>query len=337
MSISHQTNLTAAELNHLWLGYLHDTLVICEMTYFLNHVKDPDIRELLSYALQLSETHVEKLTSIFNKEQYPVPKGFTIKEDVDVNAPRLFSDSYMLVWLQQFGRLGMNAYSEAVATVTRQDVFAYFSQCLSETNDILKKSNELMLAKGLYKRPPSLPTPGGIDFVKSQQFLTGWFGDNRPLTSTEIINLHSNIERNDMGMATLIGYSQVARSKEVTRYFLRGIEIAEKHINVFRSILEKSDLPAPTGMKSEVTDSTKPVFSDKFMAFKGSELIGISLGYYGASMAGMPRRDVGVDYARLIAEIGKYAEDGGELLIKNGWLEQPPRAADRDELAKKKD
>jgi len=28
------------------------------------------------------------------------------------------------------------------------------------------------------------------------------------------------------------------------------------------------------------------------------------------------------------------AEDGAKLMIENGWLEQPPQATDRDELAK---
>lgn len=40
------------------------------------------------------------------------------------------------------------------------------------------------------------------------------------------------------------------------------------------------------------------------------------------------------DYARLTMEIGNYSMDGAKLLIKNGWLEEPPMNADRDELAK---
>jgi hypothetical protein len=43
-----------------------------------------------------------------------------------------------------------------------------------------------------------------------------------------------------------------------------------------------------------------------------------------------------MDYTRIIAEIGLYAEDGAQLLIKNGWLEQPPLAADRETLANDK-
>ena len=47
------------------------------------------------------------------------------------------------------------------------------------------------------------------------------------------------------------------------------------------------------------------------------------------------RRDLALKYTILMADIGRYAEDGAQLLIKHGWLEQPPLASDRNELAEK--
>jgi hypothetical protein len=40
-----------------------------------------------------------------------------------------------------------------------------------------------------------------------------------------------------------------------------------------------------------------------------------------------------MQYSGLITKIGLYAEDGAEILIKNGWLEHPPLAEDREHLA----
>nr|WP_245628163.1 DUF3231 family protein [Shouchella shacheensis] len=34
-------------------------------------------------------------------------------------------------------------------------------------------------------------------------------------------------------------------------------------------------------------------------------------------------------------EIGKYSGAGAKLMIDNGWMENPPQAPDRDELAKR--
>jgi nitrogen fixation protein len=37
-----------------------------------------------------------------------------------------------------------------------------------------------------------------------------------------------------------------------------------------------------------------------------------------------------------MAEILQYAEDGANIMIDNGWREQPPQAPDRDQLANQK-
>lgn len=38
----------------------------------------------------------------------------------------------------------------------------------------------------------------------------------------------------------------------------------------------------------------------------------------------------------MIIEVLKYAEDGINIMIKNGWMEEPPTFVDRDRLSKKK-
>jgi len=65
-------------------------------------------------------------------------------------------------------------------------------------------------------------------------------------------------------------------------------------------------------------------------------LISSAVGYYGAGVSVSQRRDIALEYTRFMAEVGVYAEDGAQLLIKHGWLEQPPLASDRENLAIKK-
>lgn len=71
------------------------------------------------------------------------------------------------------------------------------------------------------------------------------------------------------------------------------------------------------------------------MMFYTTSLISLSVVYYGFSVAFSPRIDIGILYNRVILEIQKYAEDGANIMIKNRWMEQPPMAPDRKELAKK--
>lgn len=73
------------------------------------------------------------------------------------------------------------------------------------------------------------------------------------------------------------------------------------------------------------------------MMFHVTVLIASAIAEYGISISVSPRRDSGVMYTRLMAEVAKYAEDGSNILIDNGWMEQPPIAADRDKIAKRKE
>ena len=86
------------------------------------------------------------------------------------------------------------------------------------------------------------------------------------------------------------------------------------------------------GWDSAVSNNTTNIFSDKLIMFHVSAMIAAGIGNFGMSMAASPRRDLGLKYASLIPEILLYAEDGANIMIKHGWMEEPPQADDRDQL-----
>jgi hypothetical protein len=86
-------------------------------------------------------------------------------------------------------------------------------------------------------------------------------------------------------------------------------------------------------LDSDIMDSTTPPFSDKLMLFLISQLMAMGIGYYAAAMGASFRVDIAVDYGRLMVEIETYVHDGVKMLIKNGWMEEPPLADDRKQLA----
>ncbi|MFJ5717918.1 DUF3231 family protein [Neobacillus sp. NPDC093127] len=331
-----QVQLTSAEITALWASYINDSAIACKIKYFLSKVEDEEIKPLLKKAFDITQGNLKTLTEIFNREKYPIPYGFKLDEDVVLHAPRLYSDTYFLYYLHQAVQIALQGYSMNLSLAVRADVYSHFSECLSQLTIFLREIKELLLSKGLYIRSPYLPIPDDIDFVKRKSFLTGFFGEKRSLTGTEITNLYANYQRNAFGVTTLLGFSQVAQSKEVADFMIRGKEIAKKHCKVFDSILKEDDLPVPETWDTGVTASTTYTFSDKLMMFYTTTLIALSIGFYGTSMAMSPRRDIALQYVRLSAEIAKYAEDGANIMIKNGWLEQPPMAPNRDELATKK-
>ncbi|WP_268876520.1 DUF3231 family protein [Litchfieldia alkalitelluris] len=82
MDKEHNIRLTSAELSSLWATYVNDSMSICVLRYFLEKVKDLEIKPILQHAINVSRQHVEIIRDIFQEEGIPVPIGFT-HEDVD--------------------------------------------------------------------------------------------------------------------------------------------------------------------------------------------------------------------------------------------------------------
>ncbi|WP_260871640.1 DUF3231 family protein [Bacillus sp. X1(2014)] len=113
--------LTASEVSALWIQYTGDSMAICVYKYFLNIVENKEIKPILEIALQLAERHVTKITEFLKSANFPIPLGFT-ENDVNVNAPRLFSDQSLLFYSYIMTIHGLTAYSLAITNSERQDI-----------------------------------------------------------------------------------------------------------------------------------------------------------------------------------------------------------------------
>ncbi|MBT2680915.1 DUF3231 family protein [Bacillus sp. ISL-35] len=328
-------DLTAAEMSSLWTQYLNDTVSVCVLSYFLNNIEDNRVKEIVDFALNASQKNISLGKEIFDKEGFPYPIGFTGK-DVNVHSPRLFSDTFVMMYIRHMSILGMAANAAAIGLGTRPDVIDHHKSVLKSAIQLQDMTRTLMLEQGTYIRPPFISVPDKVDFVEKQKFLSGFKNRRRALTSVEITHLFMNIQTNQIGKALIMGFIQVAQDKEVKGYLQRGKKIAQKHVDLFSEILKNNDIPAPMFWDSAVTDTTTQIFSDKLIMFHVSAMIAAGIGNYGAAMAASPRKDIGLQYANLIPEIALYAEDGANIMIKNSWLEEPPMADDRDVLSGQK-
>jgi hypothetical protein len=195
---------------------------------------------------------------------------------------------------------------------------------------------DVILNKGLAIRPPFVGGPDKVEYVEKQSFLTGWFGERRPLTALEATHLFYHIIRNTLASSLLTGFAQVADNKEVRNIMDRGRKIASKIVETSGSILSESELPAPSTWDAQPTNSTTAPWSDKLMMYHVSALTGAGVGYYGSSLGQTLRRDLGVYYNRVISEALQYGEEIASTMINNNWLEKPPTAPNRRALIHEK-
>ncbi|MFC7064149.1 DUF3231 family protein [Halobacillus seohaensis] len=329
----HNIQLVSSEVAPIWGGYIADSMANCVLQYFLNTVEDQEIRSIVEYGLGLTDEHIQFKNKLFENENFPIPDGFS-DEDVDIKAPKLFSDIFILLYLRKMGISGVSTYSLALGSCARIDIREFFNHNLKTAAELLDKATTLLESKGIFIRAPYIEYPGKVEYVHKEGWMKGFFGDRRPLNAAEITHLYLNTTTNTLGKSLMIGFSQVAKSNEVKKHVLRGRDIATKHIEVFSSLLRDDNLPAAEIWDVGVTSSTTAPFSDKLMLFHTLSLCQTGLGNYGLAIAASPRRDLAANYIRLTAEIGTFSDDCAELMIRNHWLEKMPGAIERDAIDK---
>lgn len=329
---NHLEKLTSAEMGKLWATYMGNSMSTCVLNYFLQHVENQDIKSVLENALRVSESLLNNVTQILTKENFPIPVGFTNK-DVNLGAPRLFEDEFYLHYLKYTCKAGLSIYSIAVSLVTRKDVQDLFEMAVSSTVKLTLEIINALMEKGFMVKPPLIPTPKRVDFIKKKNYLNGFLGSIRPLSGLEIGHIHSMIDNNVTSKALLIAFSQVATKERVREFFIRGKEITNKHIETCTEFLNKEGLPAPILLDHLVSNSTASPFSDKLMVAHKLDMFSMKIRSYGEGLSLSGRRDLGASFSRFILDVGRYVEDAADLMIDQGWAEQPPEAVDRESLA----
>ncbi|MCI3923775.1 DUF3231 family protein [Paenibacillus sp. TRM 82003] len=328
----HQVRLTSAEVANLWTQYMSDSLAVCFLSHALVHAKDPEARSLLTMAIDMAQGHIEAVKGFQSSGDFPLPIGFTEEDLIDKNAPALFSDMFLLNYLSVMCIVGLTSYAGALSTSTRADQRAFFSKCNTETMELYNRIMDAMLEKGVIERPASLNPTTRTDFVRKQSYLTGWFGERRPMNAIEISSAYYNMVKLEVKVTLETAFCQVCRSPEVREYLLRGAKLCDKQFKELNARLAADHLPSPNKWESHITDAVAPAFSDKLMLFHVVTLVSASAAFYGAALSVSQRRDLGAQYVKQIGEMALYAEDGANLLIEKGWLEQPPTADEREAL-----
>ncbi|MCM3571303.1 DUF3231 family protein [Neobacillus mesonae] len=330
--LSSNALLTSVEMSKLWATYMGNSMSKCILNYFLNHVEDQDIKTLLRNALKLATEFMQATERIFQKDNFPIPVGLTDK-DVNLQAPRLYQDEFYVHYLKYAAKAGLSIYAVALPLVMRKDIRDFFNDCAKATSELLEQLNTTLMSKGFIIKPPVLPIPERIDFIKKQDFLNGFIGDVRPLHGLEVTHLYDNIENNTTSKALLMGFHQVVKNEKVKELFKRGLDMTEKAIKQFSEKLTTDHLPSPARLDHLVSDSTVSPFSDKLMLWHKVDMFSMKIRAYGNSVAVNGRRDLGLLYGRTTANVFLFVDDGANLLIDHGWMEQPPKAVDRKHLA----
>jgi hypothetical protein len=330
----HETRLTSSEIAALWSSFQNNSMSVCIFKYFLENVDDEEIKSVIKYALHISEESLSLSEKILKDDKQPIPVGFK-DEDVNPNAPRLYSDTYYLYYIKNMAKVGLSVYGVALATSAKSSVRDLLSKAVQSSTNLYNKTSNVLLSKGLFVRPPYVSTTNEIDFIDQKNYKGGLLNINRrPVNVIEITHIYANIETNLVGQVLLTGLTQVAKSKEVRKYCNKGKDIATKHVKLFSTILTDDDIPVPMPSDLKVFNSTIAPFSDKLVMFHTALLIQSSTSNYATAAAASLRTDIATLYVRLATEVTAFANGGVNIMIDNSWLEEPPQVINKKDFSK---
>lgn len=323
--------LVSSEIAGLWNSYMSDTMIVCVLKYYLNNVEDSETRVILQQTLDLSNKHIKELTNIFNQEKLTIPEGFN-DTDINISAPRLFTDHFYLAYLCFQSTVGMHNYTLILNHIARSDIRTYFTERINENINLYNNSTNIKLSQGTFIRAPRVEVTQGIQYVESQSFITDWFGEKRPLLAIEITHIFAIKYANLVGRAITTAFGQVSKNKKVSDYFFEGEKIATQYIYELNGLLTNEGIPIPSSSDSFVTSSVVSPFSEKLMMNHLAVLSTSAISSLGMAMADTMRSDLEAKYIKYVAEIMKYGKKGANIMIDNKWLQRSPQAINHENI-----
>jgi hypothetical protein len=329
--------LSASEVGTLWLTYEEKTFIMRMLEYFIEKSDDKQATYILGGLWQELNFYVLQMEQLFKDQGMVIPIGFT-ESDVNIEAPKLYDNGFDVMFVRILKEVSMGMYTINMNMSYNDKVMQIYEGLTTVTQKIYKLSTLYLLERGILTLPPKVTMPKTNEFIENKSYLDGLnpFGDKRALNDIELGILHHGIEVNNIGLQLITGFAQCAKDKEVKQYFLKGLDLAKKQINVMEEILLESNVQFSATSGCTVTTSTVAPFSDKLMMhciylLNGFSLVGNSFGTY-FSM----RKDLSVKATFLAKDVYFYAQEGIKIKIKNGWFEEPPQMEDRSKIIKGK-
>jgi hypothetical protein len=325
--------ISSSELGTIWMAYQEKTLKLRSLEYILEKAEDPAAKEVFQSAYDKEVRNIQTIKGVFQNEGAVTPTGYTEK-DVNKGVPRLFDEIFDLMYIRMMAKVEIGLYALYSSMSYREDIRSLHNSFNVEALEAYNQTTQLLLDKGVLACPPYVSMPKEVEFVRDKNYMSGFniFSETRALNTVEIANLYQAIETNITGMQMMAGFAQAASHQQVRSYFVKGKELAEKIITTLSDVLTKSDIQPPSTWAGKATDSTIAPFSDKMMMYNTSLLSTFGLTSNAIGAAFSLRSDLPATMALLSKDIYTFSKDGGVLMVKNGWMEEPPQAEDRYQL-----
>ncbi len=319
-------SICSSEIGILWMTYQQQTMLMRMLDYFINKADDGEAKEIMKEISDEINPYTDKIVTIFQKEKVPVPVGFT-SEDVNIDVPKLYDNGFDIMFLRLIKKISMGMHALNLTMAYRKDITEMFRELSVITQRCYDKCTQYLLIKGLLQTSPYVSVQKSVEFVKDTKYLGGLnpISGKRSLNTVEIAHIYHAIESNVTGMNMIFGFAQCAQNNDVRKYFTKGGELAKGIVKELNEIFLENNLQIPATAGGNVTTSTLAPFSDKIMMYCVSLFCSFSIGGNSVGTAFSLRNDLPAKMSILLKDIFEYAHEGAKIMIKHGWMEEPPQ------------
>jgi hypothetical protein len=317
------------------MEYQSDTLTMRVLEYFLEKAENEESKKIFQSQYEKKIEHVGTIKTILQNENAAIPVGYTEK-DVNKGVPRLWNDSFDMMYTRVMAKVEIGLYALHSSMTYREDIRNLTKRFTGDAQETYDRATAFLLKKGVLARPPYVSLPKEVEFVDDKNYMSGFnlLSEKRALNTVEIANIYQGMETNILGAQLMAGFAQSASEKEAKQYFTKGMELSKKIVSTLGKLLMDSDIQPPSTWAGRALDSTIPPFSDKLMMYNTSLLSTFGLGSHAIGAAFSLRSDLPLKMAKLAKDIFSYSKEGGKLMVKHNWMEEPPQAEDRYQLTK---
>lgn len=327
--------LSSSELGTLWMTYQEKTMTQRMLEYFIEQADDERAKEIMKDTHMKIINYLEDIKNIFKNEGAVIPVGYTEK-DVNPGVPKLYDNMFDIMFLRIIKEISMGLHTLHLSMAYRKDIVLLYKELTAFTQSVYDECVDYLQEKDVLPRPPAVTMPKSVEFANGTNYMSGFnlFSEKRALNTVEVAHLYHAIETNILGMQLITGFAQVANEPEVKKYFIKGKELAKKIVTDYTQLFLQSDIQPPSTWGANATDSKIAPFSDKLMMYCTSLLGSFGLGSNALGTAFSLRTDLPLKMVSTAKDILTYGHDGGKIMAKNGWLEEPPQMQDRNDLTK---
>ena len=335
MTTEAKIQLTSSELGTLWRTYISQCATLAKCESMKNKTIDKEAQNILTSYITDGQIIKDKIVNVFNNEDVAIPIGFG-EEDVVREGPPLFDDIFHIMILRQMMKLNFGHSAIFTAMSYMKEVQEIFKLNYNIAEKYYVITTDYLLSKGVLAKPPYATMPKQVEIIDDKNYMSGFniFSDKRALNTIEVGFINEAIEDNIFGMQLMTGFAQATKDKEVKKYFIEGKELAKKIISNLSEVLSQSDIQAPSTWAGKATDSTTAPFSEKLMMYTTSLMSSSAIGYNMIGTSFSLRSDLHAKLSLIARETFSFSKEGGKLMIKKQWMEEPPQMEDRNLLTK---